>query len=541
MPEKIAQKNLPIRIDRFQRRTWDSNPRAGISGLSHFECDLFDLLSNPPYRHPLYGTTADKCKKNLLFIRYISSTWYIIKIATVNQNQFNTASGGHPMQLFSISLVDVVQLILWLLSSIGLYRIFQKFHIEGWWAFVPGARIYWLARCADRESDGKVAMIFELLTYPVAIVAQLMNENLEFVRYFMILFFFFLIIGLIYKARICFDLCGDLKVSKVWGWLWVFAEAIPALVWGFSDKYTPSKALLRYNGLDPVLSDEQIQELAQNSETTQDGLSVKIEDRTVRNFLDKRYLLREIFMNIEPGHMVLLLGGSGSGKTTFINAITGYEKANAEILLGGMNVYSEYDKMKYSIGFVPQLDLMRGNDTVYRTLMDAAFLRLPSDTPMSKLIERVNAVLEQFGLNSVKSNLVEKLSGGQRKRLSIAMEYISDPFLFVLDEPDSGLDGVIARDLMKHLRRIADQGKIAIVITHTPDRVVDLFDDLIVLAKDSRRTGRLAFYGSIDEARKFFGQDSMEGILRLINQKDEGGEGRSDEFVVKYVERQVAR
>ena len=79
MPEKIAQKNLPIRIDRFQRRTWDSNPRAGISGLSHFECDLFDLLSNPPYRHPLYGTTADKCKKNLLFIRYISLTWYIIK------------------------------------------------------------------------------------------------------------------------------------------------------------------------------------------------------------------------------------------------------------------------------------------------------------------------------------------------------------------------------------------------------------------------------------------------------------------------------
>ena len=277
------------------------------------------------------------------------------------------------------------------------------------------------------------------------------------------------------------------------------------------------------------------------SKTTKNGLSVKIEDRSVRNFLDRRYLLREIFMTIEPGHMVLLLGGSGSGKTTFINAITGYEKANAEILLGGMNVYSEYDKMKYSIGFVPQMDLMRSNDTVYRTLMDAAYLRLPTDTSLSQIIERVNIVLDQFGLTSVKGSLVEKLSGGQRKRLSIAMEYISDPFLFVLDEPDSGLDGVIARDLMKRLRSIADQGKIVIVITHTPDRVVDLFDDIIVLAKDSRRTGRLAFYGSIDEAKVFFGQDSMEGILRLVNQKDEGGEGRSDEFVVKYVERQVAK
>lgn len=85
--------------------------------------------------------------------------------------------------------------------------------------------------------------------------------------------------------------------------------------------------------------------------------------------------------------------------------------------------------------------------------------------------------------------MVAKLSGGQRKRLSIAMEFISNPSLFILDEPDSGLDGVMARELFEQLRLIADQGKIIIVITHTPDRVIDLFDDVIVLAKDAKRTG----------------------------------------------------
>ena len=241
-------------------------------------------------------------------------------------------------------------------------------------------------------------------------------------------------------------------------------------------------------------------------------------------------------MAIPQGHMVLLLGGSGAGKTTFLNAVNGYEKADAKVSLNGKDMYSDYKKMQYEVGFVPQQELVRGKDTVEKTLLDTARLRLSKDIPKEARRKRVEEVMEIFGLTPLKDSLVEKLSGGQKKRLSISMEILSNPSLFILDEPDSGLDGVMARELFLELRRIADTGKIVIVITHTPDRVSDLFDDVIVLAKDSSRTGRLAFYGSVADAREFFGRQTMEQIVKSINQKEEGGDGLADEYVLKYAE-----
>ncbi|MBR6486376.1 MAG: ABC transporter ATP-binding protein, partial [Lachnospiraceae bacterium] len=300
--------------------------------------------------------------------------------------------------------------------------------------------------------------------------------------------------------------------------------------WGYSDKFVPKKLV------EKIDLDAGAKLSGTKAESIEKGLTVNINERTTIDFFKRKYLLKDIHLNIPEGHMVLLLGGSGAGKTTFVNAVTGYEKADASILLNNNDIYTQYSRMKYDVGFVPQLDLMRGNDTVLRTLSDAATLRLPSGVTLAKRKKRVNDVLEEFGLAAIRNSLVEKLSGGQRKRLSIAMEFISDPSLFILDEPDSGLDGVVARGLFEKLRSIADTGKIVVVITHTPDRVIDLFDDVIVLAKDASRTGRLAYYGPVREAYDFFGKDSMEDILLSINQKEEGGEGRADEFVEKYAD-----
>ena len=268
---------------------------------------------------------------------------------------------------------------------------------------------------------------------------------------------------------------------------------------------------------------------------SESGLSIDLRERVARDFGQrKRYLLKDIALTIPNGSLVLLLGGSGSGKTTFVNAVIGYEKADATVLLNGRDVYEDYDKLKYRIGFVPPQNLIRGNDTVQRTVNDAAEMRLPSATSRKDRRERVDAVMDLLGLTAGRGGLVAKKSGGQLRRISIAMELVAGPELFVLDEPDSGLDGVIAREIFEKLRGIADEGKIVIVITHTPDRVIDLFDKVIVLGRDSGRVGRLAFYGTPQEAREFFGKETMEGIVMSVNRKEEGGDGLADECIERF-------
>ena len=265
------------------------------------------------------------------------------------------------------------------------------------------------------------------------------------------------------------------------------------------------------------------------------GLSIQIDERSVHKAMKKVKLLEDINLSIEPGNMVLILGGSGAGKSTFVNAVTGYEKANATIREGDVDFYRDYEQIKYRIGFVPQENLMRNEDTVGSTVKNAADMRLPRDMSSEEKQRRIAAVLETFGLSGREKELVSKLSGGQKKRLSICMEFIASPSLFILDEPDSGLDGIMATELMENLRLIACQGKTVLVITHAPDRVAYLFDKVIVLAKNTEtKVGQLAFYGGIQEARDFFGVDTMENVVKCINAKNEGGEGRADEFIEKY-------
>ena len=432
--------------------------------------------------------------------------------------------------LSKLSSNDIWYYIDAVLLTVGMYKLMPKCGVNRKWAFVPYLRLFKLAQAADMEDEAFTWLFCLAATRLLGFFPDLagsQSPDWMVVGYVSVLLAAGIVV-LIYETRIYLALCRMFGKRKRWVLLWLYASCIPAIIWGFSETVTYCGTGRKKRFAAPLSGRE-----AEQSET---GLSINIRSRTVMDRFRKKALLKDIHLNIQPGRMVLLLGGSGAGKTTFINAVIGYEKADAKVTLNGRDVYRDYEQMKYGIALVPQQDLIRYDDTVEKTLTDAAILRLPESVSRKELDARVKEVLGIFGLESIADREVEKLSGGQKKRLSIAMEFISDPDLFVLDEPDSGLDGVLARDLMTRLRAIAGEGKTVIVITHSPDRVIDLFDDVIVLAKDAERTGRLVFFGSVDECRRFFGCERMEDIVRAVSREDEGGEGRADELIEKFTE-----
>ena len=363
----------------------------------------------------------------------------------------------------------------------------------------------------------------------------------KFLRVVILLELIIYIFVLIYMTRLFLELLKLFEARKIWVIPFLLVNWLPILIFGVSKKYQPKQENIKEEnwqaGSKPM---EFADELCEVVPLVNEGLSIQIRKRIVKNYGKTRYLLKDIALNIPEKSLVLLLGGSGSGKTTMINAVIGYEKADATILLNGEDVYKNEEVVKHNIGFVPQQNLIRGKDTVARTIEDAANIRMPNTVSAENKDQKISEVLELLGLAAGKEGLVSKKSGGQLRRICIATELITDPELFVLDEPDSGLDGAISREIFLRLRQIADEGRIVIVITHTPDRVIDLFDKVVILARDSGRVGRLCFYGSPKEARKFFKRDTMEEIVRSINAKDEGGEGLADEMIKKYTDKVIS-
>lgn len=245
---------------------------------------------------------------------------------------------------------------------------------------------------------------------------------------------------------------------------------------------------------------------------------VKCKKGTGINGSGQKYILEHVSLNIHAGELVAICGGSGAGKTTFMNCINGFEPATSgQVLINGADLYKNYASLKNNIGYVPQQDIVHDNLTLKAMLTYTAKLRLQSDVTKQEIDDTVSYVLKMVDLEKEKDTFIKKLSGGQKKRASIAVELVSNPALFFLDEPTSGLDPEAETHLMHNLRRLSnDEGKTVIVITHTLQNI-DLFDKIVFLAPG----GKLCFYGSPENAKKFFGVDNLADAYEKISQKTE--------------------
>ena len=226
-----------------------------------------------------------------------------------------------------------------------------------------------------------------------------------------------------------------------------------------------------------------------------------------RSGAGKVRLLDEVCLSIQPNEFVGLLGPSGAGKSTLMDSLNGMRPASSgQVLVNNLDLYQHLESLKQSIGYVPQDDIIHRELTVYSTLYYVARLRLSRDISTKEINQIVGEVMDVTGLSERRDVPISQLSGGQRKRVSIAVELITKPSVIFLDEPTSGLDPATEEKVMKLFRQIAESGRTVILTTHAMENV-KLFDKLVLLMR-----GKLVFYGKPDEALAHVGAESFKDL-----------------------------
>jgi ABC-type multidrug transport system ATPase subunit len=253
--------------------------------------------------------------------------------------------------------------------------------------------------------------------------------------------------------------------------------------------------------------------LARRSETEAatrtGGLEVHGVTWTIEN---NKTLLDNISLTARPGMLTAVIGPSGAGKSTFARLVAGYtHPTSGTVSFEGHNIHAEYASLRSRIGMVPQDDVVHGQLTVRQALMYAAELRLPPDTTKADREQVVMQVLEELEMTQHLETRVDKLSGGQRKRASVALELLTGPSLLILDEPTSGLDPALDRQVMTMLRQLADAGRVVLVVTHSLT-YLDVCDQVLLLAPG----GKTAFCGPPSQIGPAMGTTNWADIFSSV-------------------------
>lgn len=220
--------------------------------------------------------------------------------------------------------------------------------------------------------------------------------------------------------------------------------------------------------------------------------------------------LQSLSMDIPNSSFVALMGPSGCGKSTLLKCLNGDNPATSgEVFIHGLSLRKNFNLIKKKIGYVPQDDIIHKELTVYKTLFYAAKLRLPDDTTNEEINKRINKVITDLNLNQdkekdIKDVKVGSLSGGQRKRISIAVELLTEPTILFLDEPTSPLDPETIESFLMSLQKLAHSGTTIVMVTHKPEDL-NYVDQVIFLGVQ----GHLVYKGPAQLLTSHFGAENI--------------------------------
>lgn len=226
-------------------------------------------------------------------------------------------------------------------------------------------------------------------------------------------------------------------------------------------------------------------------------------------------VLQNISIALYPREFIGLMGSSGCGKSTLMDALNGMRPASSgQVVVNDLDLYQNFDLLRRSIGYVPQRDILHEALSVERTLYYAAKMRLPSGTSNGQINEVINEVIHTVGLEEHRRQSFRELSGGQQKRLSLGIELITKPNFLFLDEPTSPLDPETTENMMLLFRRLADEGRIVVMVTHKFEKFNSMHH-IALLTKG----GKLAFFGPPQEALQYFNCQEPSEIYRRLGER----------------------